>query len=232
MNRKLLIIFIGIILFISGIMITINSDFGITTQSVTYNVIPENSAIINHTTNSTTNSTTNKTMVYGGMYGYVVGNVRLNNQYPAYAGYPFNNTTAQPMPQQMYVVVIMPGGGWLQVLLNKTIVLPKTTFGGNITSDSIQTNLSGDQVMTIIMHSNIENKTKVSNLTLNFMTVTKYINYETTLHPNVGPNPYTGPVVAILIMLPFILIFAWHRILKPIDDVREQKKPLSKRRIN
>jgi hypothetical protein len=232
MNRKLLIIFIGIILFVSSIMITINSDSGITTQSVTYSFIPENSTIINHTTNSTTNLTTNKTIVYGGMYAYVVGNVQVNNQYPAYAGYPFNNTTAQPMPQQMYVVVIVPGGGWLQVLLNKTILLPKTTFSGNITSDSIQTKVSGDQVMTIIMHSNIENKTEVSNLTLNFMTITKYINYEATLHPNVEPNPYTGPIVAILIILPFILIFAWHRIIKPIDDVREQKKPLNKRRIN
>ena len=232
MNKKILIIFIGIVLFASSIMITINSDFGITSQSVIYNVIPENSTIINHTTNSTANSTMNKTIVYGGMYSYVIGNVQLNNQYPAYAGYPFNNTTAQPMPQQMYVVVIVPGGGWLQVSLNKTIVLAKTTFSGNITSDSIQTKMSGDQVMTIVMHSNVENKTKISNITLNFMTVTKYINYETTLHPSAAPNPYTGPVVAILIILPFILIFAWHRILKPIDDVREQKKPLSKRRIN
>lgn len=245
--KILIVLSIVLIMSIGGIE-TFNTSSVTIPGNSHYNVFPaysggtSNTTGTNTTTNTTstsnqttsqTNQTTNGTIVYGGVYSYLIGDIQENNQYPAYAGYPFNNTTAQPMPQKMIVVAIVPtGGGWVSVNINGTVVLQKTDFAGNRTAQSFSTSDTGKYNVLITVHSNSANETAITNLSLNFMTVTNYINYETKLHPNTGPNPYTGPVVGMLIILAFVFVFAWHRMLKPVDDTREEKKPLFKRRIN
>lgn len=128
----------------------------------------------------------NVTTSVGSLYSYIIGNTTATDGFPAYEG-P-GSAQNQKMPQYLIIAVNPVGNTSAAIVMDN-----KTLYSGSADSSSgpflytVYTNLTGDQTVTITMHSYFLNQTVTDTYSISLELVSSFIHYEQSIHPATQP---------------------------------------------